>query len=73
MLAEYMTLDQAATLMGVSERHTRRILAAYREEALPPLLTVTGAAGRPTQHPRAWWPMWFTWLVPGMQGPTIPI
>ena len=25
-------LDQAATLMGVSTRHTRRILAAYREE-----------------------------------------
>ena len=27
-----MTMDQAATLMGVSIRHTRRILAAYREE-----------------------------------------
>ena len=27
-----MTLDQAATLMGVTTRHTRRILAAYREE-----------------------------------------
>ena len=32
LLAEHMTLEQAATLMGVSERHTRRILAAYREE-----------------------------------------
>ena len=32
LLAEHMTLDQAVTLMGVSERHTRRILAAYREE-----------------------------------------
>ena len=31
LLAEHMTLDQAATLMGVSPRHTRRILAAYRE------------------------------------------
>ena len=31
-LAEHMTLDQAATLMGVSARHTRRILAAYRKE-----------------------------------------
>ena len=30
LLAEHMTLDQAATLMGVSTRHTRRILAAYR-------------------------------------------
>ena len=32
LLADHMTLDQAATLMGVSERHTRRILTAYREE-----------------------------------------
>ena len=31
LLAEHMTLDQAATLMGVSIRHTRRILAAYQE------------------------------------------
>ena len=27
LLAEHMTLDQAAALMGVSPRHTRRILA----------------------------------------------
>ena len=26
-----MTLDQAATLMGVTARHTRRMLATYRE------------------------------------------
>ena len=32
LLAEHMTLDQAATLMGVGPRHTRRILAAYREK-----------------------------------------
>ena len=32
LLAEHMTLDQAATLMGVSPRHTRRMLAAYQEE-----------------------------------------
>ena len=31
LLAEHMSLDQAATLMGVSTRHTRRMLAAYRE------------------------------------------
>ena len=31
LLAEHMTLDQAATLLGVTTRHTRRILAAYRE------------------------------------------
>ena len=32
LLAEHMTLDQAATLMGVTTCHTRRILAAYRDE-----------------------------------------
>ena len=32
LLAEYMTIEQASTLMGVSTRHTRRILAAYREK-----------------------------------------
>ena len=32
LLAEHMTLEQAATLMGVSTRHTRRILAAYSKE-----------------------------------------
>ena len=31
LLAEHITLEQAATLMGVTTRHTRRILAAYRE------------------------------------------
>ena len=32
LLAEHMTLDQAGTLMGVSTRHARRMLAAYREQ-----------------------------------------
>ena len=32
LLAEHMTLDQAAKLMGVTTRRTRRILAAYREK-----------------------------------------
>ena len=31
LIAEHMTLEQAAMLMGVSQRHTRRILAAYQE------------------------------------------
>ena len=31
LLVEHMTLDQAAELMGISPRHTRRILAAYQE------------------------------------------
>ena len=33
-LVQHMTLDQAATLMGVTTRHTRRILAAYREKGV---------------------------------------
>ena len=32
LLTGHMTTEQAATLMGVSTRHTRRILAAYRRE-----------------------------------------
>ncbi len=32
LMAEHMTLDQAAALMGLSPRHTRRILADYREK-----------------------------------------
>ena len=46
LLAEHMTLDQAATLMGVSARHTRRILAAYREEGAAAL-----AHGNRDRHP----------------------
>ena len=29
LMADHMTTEQAATLVGVSARHTRRILAAY--------------------------------------------
>ena len=32
LLMEQITTDQAATLIGVSARHARRLLAAYREE-----------------------------------------
>ena len=32
LLAEHIALDQAAELMGVSPRHTRRILAAYQDK-----------------------------------------
>ena len=32
LLAGHTTTEQAATLMGVSTRHTRHILAAYRQE-----------------------------------------
>ena len=32
LMADHMTTEQAATLMGVSARHTRRVLAAYRRD-----------------------------------------
>ena len=32
LLAEQITLDQAAELMGVSSRHARRMLTAYQGE-----------------------------------------
>ena len=32
LMAGHMTVEQVATLMGVSARHTRRILAAYRRD-----------------------------------------
>ena len=32
LMTGHMTIEQAATLMGVSARHTRRILAAYRRD-----------------------------------------
>ena len=32
LLAEHMTIEQAASLMGLSTRHTWRLLAAYRKE-----------------------------------------
>ena len=44
LLAEQIALDQAAELMGVSPRHTRRILAAYRENGAATL--VHGHRGR---------------------------
>ena len=32
LMADHMTMEQAASLMGVSARHTRRTLAAYRKD-----------------------------------------
>ena len=53
LLAEHMTLDQAAMLMGVSTRHTRRMLAAYREKGVASV--VHGHRGRraPNATPEA--------------------
>ena len=44
LLAEQIALDQAAELMGVSPRHTRRTLAVYRENG--PAAVAHGHRGR---------------------------
>ena len=44
LLTEHIALDQAAALMGVSPRHTRRILAAYQERGAAAL--ANGHRGR---------------------------
>ena len=48
LLAEQIPLDQAAELMGVSPRHTRRMLAAYREKGAASL--AHGHRGRRTAN-----------------------
>ena len=49
-----MTLDQAAELMGVTSRHTRRILAAYRERGAALWHMATAVADPSTPRPRRW-------------------
>ena len=73
LLAEHMTLEQAATLMGVGPRHTRRILAAYREKGAAAV--AHGHRGRrpPNATTEAVATVRSTWLAPGAQGPTTPI
>ena len=54
-MADHMTTEQAATLMGVSARHTRRVLAAYRRDGAAAI--AHGNRGRrpanATPHPLA--------------------
>ncbi len=53
LLAEHMTLDQAATLMGVSTRHTRRLLAAYQEKGAAAVAHGHRGRGAPNATPKA--------------------
>ena len=73
LMAEHMTLDQAATLMGVSPRHTRRILAAYQEEGAVAL--AHGHRGRraPNATPQTVATAVVNLARTGTQGPTTPI
>ena len=49
LLAEHMTLGQGATLMGLSPRHTRRVLAACREKGAA--APAPGRRGRRAPNP----------------------
>ena len=71
LLAEQMTVDQAAGLMGVSTRHTRRMLAAYRKEGAHSLTAIV-VVGRPMQHRRQPEPRCCTWPAPATSEPTTP-
>ena len=73
LLAEHIVLDQAAELMGVSPRHTQRILAAYQERGAAAL--AHGHRGRRPGNatPDAVVASVVLWPVPGTQGPTTPI
>ena len=73
LLAEHMTLDQAATLMGVSTRHTRRLLAAYRETGAAAVAHGHRGRGAPNATPKAVATVWSIWLAPSTQGRTTPL
>ena len=47
-----LPIAQAAEIMGVSERHTKRLLAAYRKHAAAALAHGNRAEGPTTPSPR---------------------
>ena len=53
VLEYQLPIAQAAEILGVSERHTKRLLATYRKVGAAALwLTGTGAEGLTTSSPR---------------------
>ena len=58
VLEQHLSIRQAAEIMGVSERHTKRLLAAYRKKG--PAALAHGNRGRrptmpfPKQQRRPW-------------------
>ena len=55
VLESYLPIVQAAEIMGVSERHTKRLLAPYRRVVLPHWPTGTGATGPTMLSLRSLW------------------
>ena len=58
VLEYQLPIAQAAEVMGVSERHTKRLLAAYRKDGAAALAQGTGAVGPTTPSPK---PLWLPW------------
>ena len=73
LLAEHMTLDQAAALMGVTRATPGAYWRITGKTAPLPLPMATGAAGQPTLFPRRSGAGWSAWLARCMREPTTPI
>ena len=73
LLADQIALDQAAELMGVSPRHTKRTLAAYREKGVAAV--AHGHRGRKPANATSEAVIADVghWLAPGTKAPTTPI
>ena len=50
VLEHHLPIAQAAEIMGISERHTKRLLAAYRRDG--PAATGDGGPTTPCPKPR---------------------
>ena len=58
VLEHRLPMDQAADLLGVTERHAWRILAAYRKEGAAALPTAAGAVAHQTPCQMNWRRRW---------------
>ena len=58
VLEYQLPIAQAAEIMGLSQRHTKRLLAAYPETVLRHWPTGTGTGGLTTPSLR---PLWLPW------------
>ncbi|MCY4651634.1 MAG: hypothetical protein OXC95_00550, partial [Dehalococcoidia bacterium] len=73
LLADHMTIDQAATLMGVSTRHTSDFWRLTGRKGQPHSLTVTAVGDHPTSHRRRRGLWLYIWLALVIRAPTTRI
>ena len=73
VLVDQVPVCQAAEVLGVSERHTRRILRAYKKEGavLSPMAIVDACQSMPPMRRRQL--PWWSWPAPGTLERTIRI